>query len=286
MLNENITIGQNGGVTRVQHGGTVEEATTTPATSDSSRVSHGVSRMTFGEGGELTQQATTRYTVGQDAITTSVMATLQRVNGKETVELQPGVPGSRTFICQALADGLIEPVGNGQYRDKGAAAIDPEGKPEAGSEADTEAEPIDPGRGVFDPLEDSDWSASIEPLHQSAYDATAASITVAVLSGADNLERAAANLAEQASIDPALARMYVTEGHDMYERHVAKAAAESGVEDKAGFYSWLRDSKGRALQSAIQSLTQGRDVSAFRTLAVEYVRHNTPEAKALKVRMG
>lgn len=98
MSNENTTIGQNGGVTRVQHGAPVEQATTTPAVSDSSRVSHGVSRMTLGEGGELTQQATTRYTVGQDGPVNSVMATLRSVNGMETVELVPGFPGSRTFI--------------------------------------------------------------------------------------------------------------------------------------------------------------------------------------------
>lgn len=124
------------------------------------------------------------------------------LRSQTTVELVPGVAGSRTFIRQALADGLIEPVGQGQYRDKGAAPGAAEGSPEGQPEADLEESPIDPGNGVFDPQEDADWNAAIEPLPQSAYDATAASVTVAVLSGADNLDRAAANLAEQAAFLP------------------------------------------------------------------------------------
>lgn len=71
----------------------------------------------------------------------------------------------------------------------------------------------------------------------------------------------------------------------MYERLVATEASAAGVQDKAGFYGWLRESKGRALQSAIQSLTMGRDVTQFRALASEYARHNTPEAKAFKERL-
>lgn len=284
MNNDNLTISQNGGTTRVSHGAAPAEA---PAYVEPplARVSTGVTRMNMGEGGEVSQNGVTRYTVGQDKNTSSVMATLQRVNGKDTVELVPGVAGSRTFIRQALADGLIEPVGQGQYRDKGAAPEAAEGSPETQPEAGLEEASSDPGEGVFDPQEDADWNAAIEPLPQSAYDVTAASVTVAVLSGADNLDRAAANLAEQAGIPPALAAQYVREGHDMYERLVATEASAAGVQDKAGFYGWLRESKGRALQSAIQSLTMGRDMTQFRVLANEYVRHNTPEAKILAARL-
>lgn len=277
---DSLTI-NHGGVTRVTHGQpTLESAA--PAVHESFRVSSGVTRVSYGSDQPVQNVNTSRYQVGQDANTSSVMATLQVVNGRETVELVPGLPGSRTFIRQALADGLVEPLGNGQYRDKGAATAGPEGATEGQPEANPEAAPVDPGKGVFDATEDADWSASIQSLSQSAYDATAASVTVAVLSGSDNLDRAAANLAEQSSMDPALARMYVQKGHAMYERHVAKAAAESGVEDKQAFYSWLRNSKGHALQHAIQSLTQGRDVSPFRTLAHEFNRGNSE--LALKAR--
>ena len=283
-MNEStITINQNSGVTRVAHGAApVQLADTGPQ--ESSRVYGGATRISSSDDAP-TQSGTARYTVGQDASTSSVMATLQSVNGKQTVELVPGVPGSRTFIRQALADGLIEPVGNGQFRDKGQASGTPEGTSNDLQEAPPEVAPVDPGKGVFDAGETEDWNAAIEPLSQHSYDAASASVTVAVLSGSDNLDRAAANLAEQAAIAPALAAQFIREGHDMYERIVAKAVATEGVSDKAGFYEWLRQSKGRALQSAIQSLTQSRDVGQFRTLAAEYSRHSSPQSQSLKSRM-
>lgn len=282
MSNESLAISQNGGVTRIAHG--APASAEAPAPQESSRVYTGATRITSGQEGVI-QSGVSSYTVGQDASKTSVMGTLQLVNGKETVELHPGVPGSRTFIKQALADGLIQAVGNGQYVDKGQASGTPEGASKDFLEALPEAAPVDPGKGVFNAQEDEDWNAAIEPLSQHAYDATAASVTVAILSGANNLDKAAANLAEQAAISPELAKQFVAEGTAMYTRIVNKEVAKAGVDDKEGFYEWLRQSKGRALQSAIQSLTQGRDVSQFRTLAAEYARHNTPEAKALKSRM-
>jgi hypothetical protein len=279
MSNENLTIGQHGGTTRVTHGATPAEQPA-PIEHQAARVGNGVTRMNMGEGGEVSQSGVSKYTVGEDRNTSSVMATLERVNGKETVELIPGMPGSRTFIRQALAEGLVEAVGNGQYRDKSASSAEAtaEGAPEAAPEDVL----VDPGKGVFNPQEDEDWNAAIEPLSQPAYDATAASVTVAVLSGADNLDRAAANLAEQAAIAPELAAMYVREGHDMYERLVAKEASAAGVQDKEGFYGWLRETKGRALHSAIQSLTAGRDVSPFRTLAHEYLRSTSEVAARVR----
>lgn len=284
MNNDNLTISQNGGTTRVSHGAAPAEA---PAYVEPplARVSTGVTRMNMGEGGEVSQNGVTRYTVGQDRNISSVMATLQRVNGKETVELVPGVAGSRTFIRQALADGLIEPVGQGQYRDKGAAPEAPEGSPEAQPEVDLEDAPVDPGVGVFDATEDAEWAAAIEPLPQHSFDAAAASVTVAVLSGDNGLQKAAMQLAESAGISPEQATFYVTEGHNLHERIVAKEVAAVGIADKEGFYLWCRESKGRALQNAIQSLAMGRDVAPFRALAVEYARHNTPEATALKARL-
>lgn len=283
-MNEStITINQNSGLTRVAHGAApVQLAATGPQ--ESSRVYGGATRISSSDDAP-TQSGTARYTVGEDASTSSVMATLQSVNGKQTVELLPGVPGSRTFIRQALADGLIEPVGNGQFKDKGQASGTPEGAAKESQEALPEAAPVDPGKGLFNEQEDSDWSDAIEPLSQHSYDAASASVAIAVMSGSDNLDRAAANLAEQAAIAPALAAQFVREGHDMYERIVAKTIATEGVSDKAGFYEWLRQSKGRALQSAIQSLTQRRDVGQFRTLAAEYSRHSSSQAQSLKSRM-
>ena len=287
MSNENITIGQNGGVTRVQHGAQVLQAIAAPAAPDSSRVSSGATRMTLGEGGEVTQQGTTRYSAGQDMSTTSIAATLQRIRGVDTVQLIPGFEGSRTDVRTALAEGLIENVeGAGRYRDKTAASEVAEGAAEPTNETAPEGAPDDPGADVFSPQEDSEWAEVIEPLPQHSFDAAAASVAVAVLSGSDNLHKAAIQLAESAGISPEQAAFYVTEGHNLHERIVARESAAMGVTDKENFYRWCRQSKGSALQHAIQSLAQGRDVAPFRVLAVEYVRHTSPAAKELRSRMS
>lgn len=281
MNTDNITINQNGGVTKVSHG--APSADTPQVTHESSRVSQGTVRHTLGEA--TTGHSAARYTVGQDTPTGSVMATLRNVNGAQTIELEPGNPASRTHLRMALETGLIEAVGNGQYRDKGMQDNASQGLPQDAPQDSPEDAPVDPGKGVFSAQDDEDWQASIDPLSQSAYDSTSASVTVAVMAGADNLDRAAANLAEQAGMEPELAKNYVQTGYEMYEAVVAKAVATVGVTDKQDFYKFLRDTKPRELQHAIQSLTMGRDVALFKELASEYNRHSSPEAKALKSRM-
>ena len=280
----NMNISQQGSITRMTIG--QPEAAPVEVPYESSKVSQGVTRFNTGHGSEVSQSGVTKYTVGQDRNTSSVAATLQRVNGADTVELIPGNPASRTHIRQALADGLIEPVGPGLWRDKGAA--EGSASPAAAVPVDgPEAAPVDPGVGVFDPAEDEDWNAAIEPLPQFAYDAAAASVTVAVLSGADNLDKAAHNLAEQTGIPAELAAEYVQEGQAMYERVVAKEVAAMGIDaaQKPAFYEWLRQSKGRALHQAIQSLTAGRDVAPFRMLALEFQRYGSPQAATMRSRL-
>ena len=280
MSTDNLTINQNGGVTRVSHGApSTDTHSPLQNPSESSRVSLGTVRHTLGE--TPTVHSAARYTVGSDIPTGSVMATLQTVNGRQTVELVPGVPGSRTHIRQAITDGLVEPLGNGEYKDKGDAAD----APKDALEAAPEDAPVDHGKGVFNIQDDEDWAAAIEPLEQSAYDATAASVTVAVLSGSDNLDRATANLVQQSGMSPELAANFVETGYSMYENIVATAVSAACIQNKGEFYSWLKSNKGRDLQHAIQSLTQSRDVSKFRTLAAEFSRHNSSQAQALKSRM-
>lgn len=282
----NEIISQNGGTTRVQHGAPQTEVAA-PVEHQSARAGSGVTQMTLGEGGAITQRSTARYSVGQDANTTSVAATLQRINGVETVELIPGMPSSRTLVRTALADGLLEHVdGAGRYRDRGASPQGAEGAPVAAPEARPEVAPIDPGLGVFDPVEDADWKASVELLPDHSFAAAAASVTVAVLSGSSNLDTATKQLAESAGISPELAASYTREGYAMHERIVAAEVASVGVTDKEGFYAWCRDVKGRALQNAVQTLTHGRDLAPFRNLALEYVRHSSPAAKTLRERLG
>jgi hypothetical protein len=272
MSNDNITVIQNGNVTRVQHGApSADTASPVAAPYEPNRVGNGAYRLDM-HSGELSQSGVTKYAVGQDRDISSVAATLQIVNGQQTVELIPGNPASRTNIKQAIADGLIEPVGPGLWRDKGQVAAAPDKASEGPKGGLEDQQQVDPGAGVFDPEDDQAWNVDIEPLPQHAYDSAMASATVAILSGSDNLEAATTKLAEQAAIPVELAAEYTEHGYAMYERVVAKEVAKAGVEadQKEAFYSWVREHKGKALQHAIQSLTMGRNVQPFVQLAHEF----------------
>lgn len=278
MSNDNttqMTISQQGNTTRMTMGLPAAAPTETPH--EVARVHQGPIRFNMGHG-EVNQSGVIKYTVGQDRDTSSVAATLQRVNGADTVELIPGNTASRTHIRQAIADGLIEPAGPGLWRDKQAATrSEVTASPAAAaSEMAPKESLVDPGAGVFSPEEDALWAEDIEPLPQYAYDAAASSVTIAVLSGAETLDKAAMTLAELAAISPELASEYVEHGYAMHERIVAREVATMGIDDaqKPEFYSWLRNNKGRALQGAIQSLAMGRDITPFKTLALEFKRHH------------
>lgn len=285
----NVTATQIGSVTRVTIGAPAPQAASQQAAPyETNRVASGVTRLTMGgEGapGELVQSGVTRHNTYHDRNTSTVAATLQRVNGQDTVELIPGVAGSRTNVKTAINDGLIIPTGNGQYLDRGMGtnAATTTAAPEAPAEAAPVA-PVDYGLGVFDPSEDEDWNAAIEPLPQHSYDSASSSITAAILSGSNNLERAAQQLAESAAISPGLAEQYVTEGYLMHEAIVTREAAAQGVADKEAFYSWLRSNKSNALHSAIQSLTVTRNVQPFRNLAIEFGRYNSQQATMMRAR--
>jgi hypothetical protein len=233
----------------------------------------------------VVQGGVTRHNTFHDRNTSTVAATLQRVNGHDTVELIPGMSGSRTHVRTAINDGLIIPIGNGQYQDRGASVNSPApAASQAAPVAAPQGDPVDPGVGVFSPSEDEDWNAAIEPLPQHSFDSAAASITAAILSGANNLDRAATQLAESAGIEPGLAAQYVQEGYEMHERIVAREAAALGVTDKEGFYAWMQEHKVRPLQNAVQCLSAARDVQPFRTLALEYTRYTSEQAAKMRPR--
>jgi hypothetical protein len=282
MSNENnnnsnaIAIEQNGGMTRITHGAP-SQATASPVAvqHEASRVSQGPIRLDM-HTGQMTQHGVAKYTVGQDRDTSSVSATLQRVNGQDTVELIPGLPASRTNIKQAIADGLIEPVGPGLWRDKGTsgASTGPAAAAAAANPAAAAAgtQQADAGAGVFDPEDDAAWNADIEPLSQSGYDTALAGSTVAILSGADGLDKVAERLAESEGMSIEQAQQYTEGGYGMYEGIVAREVTKAGLDpaEKESFYAWVREHKGKALQNALQELTMARNVKPWVHLAHEY----------------
>ena len=281
----NMTATQIGSVTRVTVGGAATHTAAPSSISlppqETNRVGSGALRFAVG-GGEVIQSGVTRHSTFHDRNISTVAATLQRINGHDTVELIPGMAGSRTHVKTAINDGLIIPMGNGQYQDRSASNSAPTAQAAAPAAAAPEAAPVDPGQGVFSPAEDEDWNAAIEPLPQHSFDSAAASITAAILSGSNNLDRAATQLAESAGIEPALAAQYVQEGYEMHERIVAREAAALGVTDKAGFYAWMQEHKVRGLQNAVQSLSAARNVQPFRVLALEYARYSSEQASKMR----
>lgn len=276
----NMQATQVGSLTRITIGAPVATSGAPQAQpQEPHTVARGVTRFNMAPGGEATNTGVTRYNSGQE-VHTSVMATLQRDRNGPSVEIEPGNPASRTLLSTAVRAGLVEPSGAaGEYRDRGSRSDGSAENSEAAPAADLEATQADPGKGVFDPQDDSDWDSLIEPLPQHSYDQASASVTLAVLSGADSLDSAAQQLAKSAGLSPVEANFIVREGHDMYERIVAKEAAAVGVQDKKAFYDWMRDTKPRALQEAIQSLTAGRDASKFGVMALEFNRYNSAQAQ-------
>jgi len=296
--NSNMNISTNGSMTRMTIGAVEQpQSLTAPAEYQPNRVASGVTKLTIGSSGtnSIEQSGVTRHQTYNQRSSDSVMGTLERVNGKDTVELIPGNAASRTGIQQAFKDGLITPIGNGHWanasegRNSGYQPTQQQQNQQATSgsatgDNTTEQLQSDPGAGIFNPAEDAEWAEWIEPLPQFAFDGAAAGVTAAVLAGDEGFERAAAQLAEQAGIEPELANEYVQAGYDMHERLVAKEAAAMGVTDKAGFYSWLRESKAQALHRAVQSLSASRDIQPWRVLALEYTRFTSDQATKLRPR--
>jgi hypothetical protein len=276
---DNIQTTQHGGLTRITIGATTQPSEATPsAPQESSRVLSGPIRHSM-HTGETSQAGVVKYTEGQDSAKT-VMATLKRDSRGPSVELEPGNPASRTLLSIAVKEGLVEPVGDGQYRDRPGSG---EPAQEASPENPQPTKATEPDLGpAFDPVEANDWVEAIAPLPQHSFDAAAASVTAAVLTGADNLTSAATKLAESAGLPPQLAQSYVEEGFAMYSRLVEGDAKSMNITDTKAYFDWMRDSKGHALQEAMQSLVAQNDISKFRTLALEYGRHTSPQAQALR----
>jgi hypothetical protein len=268
--NENADLEQfNGGsLTRVTFGRSSSEAAPSQA-APSARVHGEVTRFNFGGEAAETTSKTATYAHSTAGVTGgSVLSTLDRQGTAQTVELIPGVPSSRTTVAAALRDGLLVRDAAGNLQD----APDVQQKVEAMQQGPEQKQPqeADPGAGVFDATDDADWNAAIEPLPQPAYDAAVAGGISAVL-GSGDLEQTAKALAANAGIEPELARQYVDEGSQMYQRVVDRSLAPLGLEGDRlqEAYAFMRESPQR-LQDAIQRLVHTRDPGGFKELALDF----------------
>lgn len=250
-----------------------QEAMTSPP--QSLRV--GGDTLRFGAGEGASASGISRHVVSFEGTAGgSVLATKQRHGARDTVELIPGRPESRTDIQTALREGVLRQVAPGIYEDVQGSAARVEGSLEAPApEAHTE-----PGAEVFDPEDSTLFDKVIEPLPQHAFDAATASVMVATLNGSD-LSSAAKSLAGSAGLDPARALEYVEAGVAFHERAAARAVAEVGVTEaqKADFYAWTR-SQQKDLHQALEGLVHRRDPAGFQALARQYRRANPPDLSA------
>ena len=207
----------------------------------------------------------------------SLMASLQiQGAGHKTVELTPGDPTSRTRIEVAVRQGLIREVSPGRFEDVAAAVAPASAGPTAqglDEQAATDAQDTDgPDTEAFDAEDVASWASAIAPLSQTAYDAAAASATLAAVTGSD-LGSAIRGLVSNTGMEPEQARLYVEAGVAMHERAVAAAVAPLGITDDRleAFYEAVRQQPAK-LQDAIQRLTQQRSTPGFQKLAAEFNR--------------
>ena len=266
------TVTQNGGVTRYVHG--QETAPTvnplTEAWSSAGRIGSGVVAVNM-RTGESEINGYARHNVADEPAPTTVMSSLKRVNGQDTVELEPGNPASRTLLSTAARMGLV--------RDgAGFQDVSSLGKPEGQAAPDLEAIkapltiPQTPALPPAEHFDEAEWKAfegDIESLPQVAYDTTVAVATVACLDGT-SLDAAASRLARETGMEPARAAQYVEASVGMFTDTVTRAVAAEGVapENVDAFYAWCRGQRG--LQNAISSLTASRDVKPFQSMAREW----------------
>ncbi len=262
----------HGGVTRVIYGLTPPEV---PLSRPEPTRVHGGTISHMAGANEVQSADVARHAVSFDgAAGGSVMATKQRQGMHDTVELIPGQPSTRTQIAVALREGLIRQMDGGGYADVVGAPAAMEHAAEAEA-AEKEQGPADPGAEIFAAEDDAEWAAAIDPLPQHAYDAAAASVSLAVVTGAD-LASAAQALAVDSAIEPALARQYVEAGYAMHERAVAAAVAPLGLGEgsrKEAFYEFAREHPQK-LQEAVQRLVHARDPGGFIGLAQQFRRVN------------
>lgn len=282
-------------ITRVQHG-TAEHLTIaaqyaagnlgqSPARdAPSTRVHTGALRITAGDSEAANAGSVTRHAVSFGGSPGgSVAATLQNVNGRQSVELIPGNPATRTDIRSAVRDGLVQRGAGGRWEDTPGkdAAVQALQQPQQAPEAAPQVAPED--AAIFDPAAEAQWNADIEHIPQGAYDAAVAS-TIGLLVNGGNVESTARNFAEAAQMEPAEAEAILDAGYSYYGAKVTAAMAPLGISgdrlDK--FIGGLEKNPG-AYQDAIQRLVYSRDLSGFRTAAVEFLRHNpSPEVDGFK----
>jgi hypothetical protein len=237
----------------------------------SSRVHQGTVRYIAGQE-EVSQGGVTRHAVSFDGVQGgSVLASLQRINGADTVELIPGVPASRTQIAHAVRDNLIRQIAPGVYEDVRSSDGTQRTLEHVEAEQQAGQQQQQAERAEYvDPQEEADWAADIADMPQVAYDVASASAIGAILRK-DGFADTAKSLAQNANISPELATQYVEEGFAKGRRMVDRALAPMGLSgDRLAAFYQAAGERPHELQDAMQRLWWQNDASGFKAMAVAW----------------
>lgn len=216
----------------------------------------------------------------------SVIATRQKVNGVDTVELIPGQPGTRTAIKMAIKDGLITETSKGFYQDTQRPEQGTQQESSQGTEQEQQQQEAAPFQD-FDQPELDAWNTTIEPMSQPAFDATLAHAVGVEALGMGEWEDTVKSLSQKTGLGPEEAIKTIKQGFATYGRAVGRALEPMGLQGdllEHDFRSYAQ-SQPKAYQDALGRLVQAGDTSGFRELAVRFKVANAeklPQVQALK----
>lgn len=279
-----VTLGQ-------QQGSSVpDDASSRPTT----YVHAGASRYSFGSESAEAVGGVTKHSIHSEQQAQSqpgsVAATLQKHQGKDTVELQPGVPGSRTSVESALREGLITRLPGGYgYAD---AATNGAGLNDAGHTAtqaaavaqqvatqvqqDQAAQRAD--AELFPAEQEQGYAASIASLSQPGYDSAIAGMIASVAHGMPAASVVHA-LASAEGIELHQAEQHVALGMQRITHAVSAAVAPLGITgDRLQSFFDSAAKQPDQLAQALQQLVHQRDPSAFKAMAKAF-DHAVPPAE-------
>lgn len=264
----------SGGATRVSFG--VPGADTPMAQPPATRVGNGGMRWTAG--GELEQTGgVAKYVHSADGVTGGgIMATRQRVNGQETVLLEPGNPHSRVQLAFAVSEGLVRETAPGIFEDVRAAdgtqrtvhTVQAEQQAQRAAQANAAAQAV---AGVFDAEQDRAYVADVETIPAHAFNAAVPAVMQAMVLGQEPTS-AIELLVRHGQMDAAAAAEKVANLTYYHEQAVARAAVGQGVReaDLPAFWAACLEEPSAAM-SAMQHLVYSRDPSRIQAMARAWV---------------
>lgn len=253
------------------------------------RVNYGPLRYSNGVVTEPTENSQRHAVPTEGQSGGSILSTLNSSSGRPSVELQPGVPGSRTLVEVAVRLGYLAHNAQGALVMAGtvpqtAARQHKDLSDELALLNQLEVpDETDPTHGGVNAEEEGLWQLDIAPLTQHGHDHAVASVVSNIVHGHGTVESIANTLASTEGMAPAQAREFVDQGIAFHTRIVERAIATAGITDEADVQAFFASTRANPLQlqDAIQKLAHARDLTGFMSMARVYTAGRTaPAAKA------